>query len=109
MNMLWRRLLAEVSIKKIQKSCEEVCAMLKALSHPQRLMVLGHLLTGEKSVTELVEACGVSQPQMSQFLMRMKNEGLIVCRRDGRFQYYSVGDERLVALMKTIQYEYCER
>ncbi|MGE5086408.1 MAG: ArsR/SmtB family transcription factor [Bacillota bacterium] len=98
-----------VSISKIKDSCEEVCLILKALSHPQRLLILGHLLNGPKTVSELVDLCEVSQSQMSQFLTRMKTEGLIDSEREGKFQYYSVADQRLVRLMKTIQAEYCVR
>lgn len=99
---------ANISIKKITKSCEEVSQILKALSHPQRLIILGHLLNGEKTVSELVDASEVSQSQISQFLIRMKYEGLITCRREGRYQYYAVADVRLIQLMKAIQAAYCE-
>lgn len=99
--------MAEVSVAKIKKSCDNVCLILKALSHPQRLLILGHLLGGGKTVSELVELCEISQSQMSQFLIRMKMEGLIQAERQGKFQYYSIADERLVKLMKTLQEEYC--
>lgn len=97
-----------LSIQKIEKSCEEVCLILKALSHPQRLLILGHLLEGSKTVGELVERCGASQSQMSQFLIRMKLEGLIGSEKNGKYQVYSLADMRLVRLMKTIQAEYCK-
>lgn len=97
-----------VSIRKMQNSCEEVCLILKALSHPQRLMILGHLLQGSKTVGELVSLCVTSQSQMSQFLIRMKYEGLVKSEKDGKFQVYSLADKRLIQLMKTIQAEYCK-
>lgn len=99
--------MAAVSILKIRKSCIEVSQMLKALAHPQRLMIMGSLLQGPKTVTELVETCDASQSQISHFLMRMKLEGLVKANRDGRFVRYSVADKRLVRLMQTIQNEYC--
>ncbi len=101
--------MAAVSTLKIKRSCVEVSQMLKALAHPQRLLILGHLLQGSKTVSELVGSCDASQSQISHFLMRMKLEGLVVAERDGRFVRYSVGDRRLVNLMKVIQSEYCER
>ncbi len=100
-------MLTELSVKKIKKSCEEVAQILKALSHPQRLLILGHLLAGEKTVGELEDVCDISQSQLSQFLSRMKLEGLIDRRKEGRFQYYFVADERLKHLMAIIQQEYC--
>ena len=85
-----------------------VSAILKELSHPQRLLILGNLLDGPKNVTDLVEACGASQSQMSHFLMRMKLSGLIKSEKDGKYQYYSIADQRLVKLMRIIHDEYCK-
>jgi ArsR family transcriptional regulator len=98
----------EVSIAKIGETCEMVSLILKELSHPQRLLILANLLGGPKTVSQLVAACGTSQSQMSHFLMRMRLSGLIRAEKDGKFQFYSVADRRLVRLMKTIQAEYCK-
>jgi ArsR family transcriptional regulator len=98
-----------ISIKKMEKSCEEVCLILKALSHPQRLMIMSHLVSGEKTVSELIELCEISQSQISQFLNRMKAEGLLTCRREGKFQFYSAADDRVLQLMQAIHGVYCKR
>lgn len=98
-----------ISLIKMKKSCTEVTQILKALAHPQRLMIMGNLLQGPKTVSELVKVCEASQSQISHFLMRMKFEGLIESERDGRYVVYSVADKRLVKLMQIIQSEYCER
>lgn len=100
--------MAAVSVQKIKESCVEVSQMLKALSHPQRLLIMGNLLQGPKTVSELVDMCEASQSQISHFLTRMKLEGLVKAERDGRFVHYSVADGRLVKLMRVIQAEYCE-
>ncbi len=97
----------ELSISGLAGSCHTVAGMLKELSHPQRLLILGLLLDGAKTVSELVKGCGTSQSQMSHFLMRMRMAGLVAAEKQGKFQYYSLADRRLVALMKTIQSEYC--
>ncbi len=96
-----------VSVNKLKKSCEDVSQLLKALSHPQRLIILGYLLNGHKTVSDLVELCEISQSQMSQFLTRLKFEGLVRSEKDGKFQVYSIADKRLEHLLKTIQKEYC--
>lgn len=96
-----------ISISKIAGKCELVSTLLRALSHPQRLMILGHLIQGAKTVSELQELCGISQSQLSQFLARMRLEGLVTCEREGRFQYYSIGDKRIVKLIQAIQSIYC--
>ncbi|MCM2281479.1 MAG: metalloregulator ArsR/SmtB family transcription factor [Bdellovibrionaceae bacterium] len=97
-----------ISIKKLERSCDEVSRILKALSHPRRLLILGHLLGGPRTVGELVALCHVSQPQMSQFLTRMKYEGLIDSSKEGKFQIYSLADPRLANLMRVVQAEYCK-
>lgn len=96
-----------VSVSKIKKSCVEVSQILKALAHPQRLLLMGHLAQGPKTVGELVKVCQASQSQVSHFLMRMKFEGLVTAARDGRHVVYSVADKRLVRLIQAIQCEYC--
>ena len=100
--------MSAVSALKLKKSCVEVSQMLKALAHPQRLLIMGNLLQGPKSVSDLVESCEASQSQISHFLMRMKLEGLVKAERDGRFVLYSVADNRLVKLMQVIETQYCE-
>lgn len=101
--------MAVISVAKMEKVCEEVCVLLKALSHPRRLMVMGHLLQGPKTVSELVELCGISQSQMSSFLVRMAAEGLVSAQKQGKFKAYSVADARLLTLMRAIQDGYCRR
>ncbi len=97
-----------VSITKIENACETVASILKELSHPQRLLILGHLLEGTKTVSQLVKSCEISQSQMSHFLMRMRFAGLVESEKKGKFQFYSLADKRLIQLMKTIQTEYCK-
>ncbi|MGZ3743921.1 MAG: ArsR/SmtB family transcription factor [Pseudobdellovibrionaceae bacterium] len=98
----------QISIPKIEGACEAISLILKELSHPQRLLILGHLLSGPKTVSQLVESCGASQSQMSHFLTRMKLAGLVNSEKKGKFQYYAVADRRLIQLMRTIQDAYCK-
>jgi ArsR family transcriptional regulator len=97
-----------LSIKKIKKSCEDVSSMLKSMAHPQRLIILGYLANGEKTVSELVENCEISQSRISQFLIRMKMEGLLECRRHGKYQYYAIADERIIELILVLQKKFCK-
>ncbi|MBI3794426.1 MAG: winged helix-turn-helix transcriptional regulator [Nitrospinae bacterium] len=97
-----------ISISKLQGKCEMVSSLLRALSHPQRLMIMGHLIQGEKTVTELKDLCGSSQSQLSQFLGRMRLEGLLSHRKAGRYQYYSVSDKDVVRLIKALMSIYCK-
>jgi DNA-binding transcriptional ArsR family regulator len=98
----------EISISKMQESCIDTAQLLRALSHPQRLLVLGLLSLGEKSVSELQAICEISQSQLSQFLNRMKAEGLINCERRGKFQYYFIADIRIKNLILALYKIFCK-
>lgn len=99
--------LSNSMVSKMEGVCPQVSELLKALSHPGRLLILIHLTETEKSVSELQTATGLSQSQLSQFLNRMRGEGLVQSRTQGRFRYYSVSDARLARLIVSIHSIYC--
>jgi DNA-binding transcriptional ArsR family regulator len=80
---------------------------MKAIAHPQRLMLMCHLSEGEKNVSELLTLCEISQSQLSQFLNRMHRERLLALRKDGQYSFYSIADERVKKLMMAMQKVFC--
>jgi DNA-binding transcriptional ArsR family regulator len=94
-------------MKAILAKCDEVSQVLKSLSHPTRLKVLCQVIDQERSVNELTEFCGISQSAMSQFLNRMKAEGIVSSRRDGNHVYYGISDPKLAKLLRAIKEIYC--
>ena len=86
----------------------EAAAFLKALSHEGRLMILCHILEGEKSVTELEDLIGARQSAVSQQLSRLRLEGLVVTRRDGKAIYYSIADARVKLLVGLMYQMFCK-
>jgi DNA-binding transcriptional ArsR family regulator len=93
--------------KAILGKCDEVSQILKSLSHPVRLKILCQVIDGEKSVNELTEFCEISQSAMSQFLNRMRAEGIVTSRREGSFVYYAIGNPKLIKLLRSIKEIYC--
>lgn len=85
----------------------EAALFLKALSHEGRLMILCHLSSGEKSVTALEELLGARQAAVSQQLARLRNEGLVAARREGKAIYYSIKDPKADAIMALIYDMFC--
>lgn len=81
--------------------------LLKALSHEGRLMILCHLVTGEKSVTELEDLLSARQAAVSQQLARLRLEGLVTPRRDGKAIYYSLTDDRPKRILEVIYDMFC--
>ncbi len=89
--------------KKLAQQCESVAAILKAIAHPQRLKILCSLSEGESTVSQLEEYCGASQSSVSQYLGKMKAEGLLSARRDGQNVFYMITSAELLRLMKAMQ------
>ncbi len=98
---------AVLSLRRMEENCEHVAQLMKTLAHPQRLMLLCHLSGGEKSVGELEELCGASQSAVSQFLNRMRLEGLIVSEKRGIFVYYKIEDPRIKNLIASLHQIFC--
>ncbi|MDY0973057.1 metalloregulator ArsR/SmtB family transcription factor [Siccibacter turicensis] len=92
----------------LQDQVEKAAALLKTLSHPQRLMILC-VLIGEPGTEagELSRMSGLSASATSQHLARMKAEGLIEGVRDARFIRYHIKDETIVAVVQTLKNIYC--
>lgn len=96
------------TLSELKKKSESVSALLKQLSHPQRLLILCSMADGEKSVGEIEDICGASQSAVSQFLKGMRLEGLIDSRRDGKQIYYSIVDKRVLKLIKSLYQIFCK-
>ncbi|SIS80560.1 ArsR family transcriptional regulator [Phaeovulum vinaykumarii] len=88
---------------------QEASAFLKALAHEGRLMILCHLSSGERSVTELETLLDSRQAAVSQQLARLRLEGLVSCRREGKAIYYSLSDPRAARLIELIYEMFCSR
>lgn len=69
--------------RNLARRCNDVARVLRSLAHPVRLKILSQLGERERSVNELTDFCGTSQSAMSQFLRRMKAEGLVASRGKG--------------------------
>ena len=80
---------------------------LKAISHEGRLMILCHLVSGEKSVTELEELISARQAAVSQQLSRLRLEGLVIPRREGKTIYYRLADHRPRRMLEVVYDLFC--
>lgn len=85
----------------------DAAAYLKTLAHEGRLMILCHLGTGEKSVGELEEMLHVRQAAVSQMLARLREEGLVSTRREGKTIYYSLSDDKTSQVIGLLYSLFC--
>lgn len=94
-------------MEKMMKNAERASNFLKALSHEGRLMILCHLASGEKSVTELEDLLSARQAAVSQQLTRLRLEGLVKPRREGKAIFYSLTDERPRQMIELVYDLFC--
>lgn len=96
-------------IEKMTRNAQEASNFLKAISHEGRLMILCHLASGEKTVTELEELLSARQSAVSQQLSRLRLEGIVKPRRDGKVIYYSLTDHRSTQIMEVVYDLFCRQ
>ena len=90
------------------ETAEHVARVLKALAHPVRLQIVDVLESGEKCVTDIVDAVGGKQSITSQQLNMMKDKGVLSCRRDGAKVFYKIENENVIRLLSCV-YNHCDK
>ena len=89
-------------VDRMMTNARAASDFLKALAHENRLLLLCLLSERERSVTELENLLSMRQPAVSQQLARLRLDGLVDARREGKAIYYSVADEgtrQVIALL----------
>ncbi|MBK0329098.1 winged helix-turn-helix transcriptional regulator [Rhodobacteraceae bacterium F11138] len=100
--------MAEDELDSMVENATTASNFLKAISHEGRLMILCHLVTGEKSVTELEELLSARQAAVSQQLSRLRLEGLVIPRRDGKTIFYRLADDRPRRILEVVYDLFCK-
>lgn len=90
------------TIDALQARADEVSALLKILSHRNRLLVACDLMDGERSVGEIEAQTGVRQPVLSRELARLRAAGLVATRRESKQIFYRLADDRLASLIRAL-------
>jgi DNA-binding transcriptional ArsR family regulator len=80
---------------------------LRSMASPHRLMLLCHMLDGERSVGELAARVGIGQTLASQHLTRLRAEGYATTRRVGTQIRYRLADPKVAALLGALHGLFC--
>lgn len=73
--------------------------LIHALNNQIRLAILENSQAGPKNVTQLVNAVGASQSNVSQHLACLRDCGLIQQTRQGKFYYYKLTNHEIMTLL----------
>lgn len=82
---------------------EEFSRIGKALSSGRRLEMIDILARGEHTVAEVAASTGVSEANASQHLQTLRQARLVEGRKDGKYVYYSLADERVFRLWQALR------
>ena len=92
----------------MQRNAAKAEAMLKLLANAKRLMILCHLVKGEKSVGQLSDLVGISQSALSQHLAKMRGLNMVESHKNGQMVYYRISNHEVEAILSTLYLIYCK-
>jgi ArsR family transcriptional regulator len=70
--------------------------LLQTLGEANRLKIIKFIGDRERSVSEIVEATGLSQPLVSHHLRILREREILQTQRNGPFIYYKLKEEKLL-------------
>lgn len=79
----------------------DIAELFKAFADATRVKIMLSLFNTEKTVSEIVEAVGMSQTAVSHQLRALKQSHLVKCRRDGKNMIYSIADDHVETIINT--------
>ena len=82
---------------------EKASNMMRAISHPMRLAILGHLGEGKRlTVTEIHQLLHIEQSTASHHLGILKDKGVLMSKREGKNTFYSLKHQRLSNIVECV-------
>ena len=82
---------------------ENAANMMKAISHPMRLAILGYLKDGNQlNVTEIHNLLNIEQSTTSHHLGILKDKGILASKRQGKSTLYFLKRKNLSKLVRCI-------
>ena len=92
----------------MQEGAAKAAAMLRAVGNPNRLLILCLLIEHrELTVGALQEQVALSQSALSQHLAKMRDEGLVVFRRESQTLHYRIANRDVATLIATLKSIFC--
>lgn len=97
----------ETDLSRMRRHAGAAAELLKALANEKRLQVLCLLAEGERSVSQINAQLDLSQSALSQHLAVLREDGIVVARREAQAVYYSLAAGPAQRLVATLHDIYC--
>lgn len=90
------------ALKTAPSRRENIASKLRVVADPTRMAILEQLGSDECCVCDLADALGVTQPLLSHHLRQLRDAGLILDRKSGRWTYYRIERPALDELLSSV-------
>ena len=87
----------------------DTARILKAISDPKRLRIVDMLSCGELCACKILEAFQITQPTLSHDMRVLIEAGIVIDRREGKNIFYALNQNRLNALLATLNRVFQEK
>lgn len=80
----------KMNLQSARKSARDRAAIVKAMAHPTRLLMMDVLTQGERCVNDLTRLAGCDVTTVSKHLAIMRRAGLLQCEKRGVSVFYRI-------------------
>ena len=96
-----------LNAEQMREHAGDAAQLLKVLANEKRLMILCLLVDAERSVGELNALLDLSQSALSQHLAVLRDDGLVLTRREAKSIVYSIATGPAQGVLRTLHAVYC--
>ena len=89
------------------ENIEQAAVAMQAMSHPLRIKILCLLSSGEMMVTDIIDAVGSTQSNVSQHLAILRACGMINSRKQATKVLYRIADARILKMISLTRDIFC--
>ncbi len=97
-----------MNIKQFRNQADKAAALLKALAHPVRLLILCQLIEAEKTAGDLWQNSDLSQSAFSQHLAILRKDNLVKTRKKAQTVFYSLANKQSIQILELMHKLYCK-
>jgi DNA-binding transcriptional ArsR family regulator len=85
-----------------EEALEMIASWFRVLAEPSRLRILRSLEEGEKNITDLVAATGLTQANVSRHVQSLAQAGMVGRRKEGLVTMCYIADPAITDLCDTV-------
>lgn len=93
----------------MEKVYTDTAKLLKVIANPKRLKIVDMLSCGELCACRILDAFQITQPTLSHDMKLLVDAGIVNDRREGKNIYYSLNNDVLDQLQKTLASIFTEK